>query len=69
MASYQFIPKVEARPGDLVRLRDDNGVTDVWVLPKVVRLDHGKGVYITDSNAERFVSFESIERVVRPLPY
>ena len=69
MSSFQFIPKGEARPGDFVRLTDDNAVTDVWLLPKVVRLVHGKGVIITDSHAERLVSFESIERVVRPLPY
>ncbi|MHB2170238.1 hypothetical protein [Alsobacter sp. R-9] len=66
MGAFLFVDVDDVRPGDLVRLRDeeDQGLTEPC---KVVRLEAGGSVVVAERDRERPVGRERIGSVVRVL--
>lgn len=62
MTAVQFVPKIEARPGD--RIREAGSIAPLEHMPRVARIGEAEGVFVSDGLSERYVPHVQIEMVI-----
>jgi len=63
MSAVQFIPKVEAQPGD--RVREVGQAAALEQMATVVAVDDDRGLLLCDGDQERFLPLSQVAVVVR----